>query len=83
MASTTHPPCTPQTATRGLDPVEELDPLERMRKRYGLDAAAEQRRLQQSVPIPSLEEELLKTQREVNIKDFDYVPVPRTEDEEG
>ena len=83
MAYTTHPPCTPQTATRGLDPVEELDPLERMRKRYGLDAAAEQRRLLQSVPIPSLEEELLKTQREVNIKDFDYVPVPRTEDEEG
>lgn len=66
--------------------MEEMDPLERMRRRYGLDAAAaaaaEQRRMH-SVPIPSLEEELLRTQRKVNIRDFDYVPVPRTEDEES
>ena len=63
-----------------------MDPLERMRRRYGLDAAAtaaaEQRKMQ-SVPIPSLEEELLKLQLSVNIKDFEYKPVPRIEEEDG
>ncbi len=64
--------------------MEEMDPVERMRQRYRLDgstAPAQQRR-KAAVPIPSLEEELLKVQRSVNIMDFDYKPVPRTADDE-
>ena len=71
-----------------MDAVDEMDPLERMRRRFGLDAAAaatEQHRSKSAppIPIPSLEEELKKVQSTINIKEFDYIPVPRTEDEDG
>jgi hypothetical protein len=32
--------------------------------------------------MPSLEDELESIKRKVNIHDFDYVPVPRTADDE-
>ena len=58
-----------------------------MRKRYGLNAArearaAEQRRIA-SVPIPSLEEELARVHQKINLRDFEYKPVPRPPDDEG
>mmetsp|Transcript_838 Transcript_838/g.1892 ORF Transcript_838/g.1892 Transcript_838/m.1892 type:complete len:101 (-) Transcript_838:517-819(-) len=62
-------------ATRGLESVEELDPLERMRRRYALDRPEQPQ-------ISSLEDELRNMQQTVNIKDFDYKPVPRPADEE-
>jgi hypothetical protein len=68
-----------QAAARGLDRVEEMDPLERMRMRYGLDAESVQK---PQVKISSLEEELEELQRTLDIKNFDYVPVPREEGEE-
>ncbi|KAJ9510192.1 hypothetical protein QJQ45_015670 [Haematococcus lacustris] len=80
-------------ATRGLDSLEEMDPVERMRQRYGLgtDAAGGSRRsLRQAAttaeggqtPLRSLEEELADTLRKVEIRNWDYVPVPRTEVED-
>ena len=76
--------CLLQSATRGLDAVDEMDPLEQLRKRHGLDTpAATEKRVSRSTPIPSLEEELRKVQSSINIKDFDYLPVPRSPDEEG
>lgn len=50
--------------------MEELDPLERMRRRYNLD---QQGQAQVSAPrISTLEEELEDVKRKVNIYDFDY-----------
>ncbi|GIL58097.1 hypothetical protein Vafri_12943 [Volvox africanus] len=78
-----------QNATRGLDLVEELDPLERMRRRYGLQDGAgatgthmpPRRQLAREEP-PSLEAELEDIKSRVDIYNFDYKPVPRpTEDQ--
>jgi len=66
------------SATRGLDSVEEMDPVERMRRRYRISESESKG----SVPIPSLEDELNSVQKSINIYDFDYKPVPRTEEEE-
>jgi hypothetical protein len=55
---------------RGYDPVEEHDPMERLK------------RLATGPAIKSLEDELKDVHSQVNIHDFDYKPVPRTEDEE-
>lgn len=62
-------------ASKGLDSVEEMDPVERMRARYGIDGASAQQ-----VPQPeirSLEEELQDTLSKIDLRDFDYRPVPR------
>ena len=58
--------------------MEELDPLERMRRQYGLDrsGAAPQSH------ITTLEDELERTLKKVDIHNFDYKPVPRPEDDE-
>lgn len=59
--------------------------MERMRRRFELDAAV---KAGGHVParepprIPSLEEELEAIKRKVNIYDFDYKPVPRPADDE-
>ena len=77
--------CLLQSATRGLDAVDEMDPLEQLRRRHGLDtaSAATEKRVSKSTPIPSLEDELRKVHNSINIKDFDYLPVPRSPDEES
>ncbi len=59
--------------------MEELDPMERMRRRYQLDKGGgpPPRR------IPTLDEELASHLKVTNIApDFEYKPVPRTEDDE-
>lgn len=73
-----------QNATKGLEPVEELDPVERMRRRYGLGEGGEGAAggLSASAPIRSVEEELEATLKQINIKDFDYKPVPRQPEEQ-
>lgn len=80
------PPASPrvQNATKGLEPVEELDPVERMRRRYGLGEGGEGAAggLSASAPIRSVEEELEATLKQINIKDFDYKPVPRQPEEQ-
>ena len=70
----------PQIATKGLDALEEMDPVERMRQRYGLDS--NNQRSLGSQPVRSLEDELKTLQETLDINNFDYKPVPRTEDEE-
>ncbi|GLI66821.1 hypothetical protein VaNZ11_010773 [Volvox africanus] len=78
-----------QNATRGLDLVEELDPLERMRRRYGLQDGAgatgsymAPHRQPARRELPSLEAELEDIKAKVDIYEFDYKPVPRpTEDQ--
>lgn len=69
--------------------------MERMRQRYGLgqggaEGTGSAVRGQAATAsgstttrVSSLEEELEDTLRRVNIKDFDYKPVPRPEDEEA
>lgn len=58
--------------------VEEIDPVERMRQRYRLgDSAAST-----EPRISTLEEELEATMKKINLKDFDYKPVPRPEEDE-
>lgn len=50
-----------------------------------LATGAERRAMDKPGPAPklsSLEEELAQLKSKVNIHDFDYVPVPRTDDEE-
>uniref|UniRef100_A0A7S3VLC2 Cytochrome c oxidase assembly protein COX16, mitochondrial n=1 Tax=Dunaliella tertiolecta TaxID=3047 RepID=A0A7S3VLC2_DUNTE len=72
-------------ATKGLDTVEEMDPVERMRQRYGLNEVsgseltqARGGRASVSAPqISSIEEELENTLKKVDIKDWDYKAVPR------
>lgn len=59
---------------RGLQSLEELDPMERMRMRHNLEKP-------RPVHVSSLEEELQKMEQKVNYKEFEYVPVPRTEDD--
>ena len=63
-------PCSFQHQVRGYDAVEEHDPMERLKK------------LATGPAIKSLEDELKDVHSQVNIHDFDYKPVPRTEDEE-
>lgn len=70
----------PQIATKGLDALEEMDPVERMRQRYGLDS--NNQRSLGSQPVRSLEDELKTLQETLDINNFDYKPVPRTDDEE-
>ncbi|KAG2455184.1 hypothetical protein HYH02_001000, partial [Chlamydomonas schloesseri] len=84
-----------QNATRGLDMVEELDPMERMRRRYNLregqagaaaGGAGGGRRggaapAPAAADVPSLEAELEALSKKLDIKSWDYVPVPRTEDD--
>lgn len=72
-------------SSKGIDAVEEMDPVERMRRRYGLDSGgggAPSRQERKAPMIPSLEEELANTMRTIDIKDFDYKPVPRPKDDE-
>lgn len=57
-----------QNSVRGYDKVEEYDPMERMK------------RLATGPAVSSLEQELKHMQETVNIKDFEYKPVPRTDD---
>lgn len=58
-----------QGSVRGYESVEEYDPIERMK------------RLAAGPAVKSLEEELQDMHSRVDIKNFDYKPVPRTEDE--
>jgi hypothetical protein len=72
-------------SSKGIDAVEEMDPVERMRRKYGLDSGssgAQSRQERKAPVVPSLEEELAKTMSSINIKDFDYKPVPRPKDDE-
>eukprot|EP00955_Chlamydomonas_euryale_P037455 350767-Chlamydomonas_euryale.AAC.6 len=73
-----HPGAALQVATRGVDNVEEMDPLERMRKAYGLNATSQQR---EPTRIASIEEELASINSKIDIRDFDYKPVPRPVDD--
>lgn len=59
-----------QSGVRGYDKVEEYDPMERMK------------RLATGPAVSSLEEELKHMQTTVNIQDFEYKPVPRTDDDD-
>ncbi|GFR41304.1 hypothetical protein Agub_g1980 [Astrephomene gubernaculifera] len=70
-------------ATQGLDLVEELDPVERMQRRYGIQHGTAGGAKRPAAPVlPSLEEELEAMKRKVDIYDFDYKPVPRPEEDE-
>lgn len=60
--------------------MEELDPLERMRRRYGLDRNSSSGAAAGGA-MPSLEEELEQILKKVDIHKFDYKPVPREPDE--
>ncbi|GIL79250.1 hypothetical protein Vretimale_16439 [Volvox reticuliferus] len=78
-----------QNATRGLDLVEELDPLERMRRRYGLQDGAgaagsgmAPRRQPAREDFPSMEAELEDIKTKVDIYNFDYKPVPRPDEDQ-
>ncbi len=79
-----------QRATQGLEPIEEMDPVERMRRRYGLTdrggsssaTGDEQPPRKAPPPIPTLEEELNSLRASVDIRDFDYKPVPRPPDDD-
>lgn len=56
----------------GLDQLEELDPLEKLRRKFKLD---------EGPPISSLEEELEAMYQKVKIDNFEYKSVPRPADE--
>lgn len=62
--------CVMQSGVRGYDKVEEYDPIERMK------------RLATGPAVSSLEDELKHMQEHVDIKNFDYKPVPRQPDDE-
>mmetsp|Transcript_19319 Transcript_19319/g.34894 ORF Transcript_19319/g.34894 Transcript_19319/m.34894 type:complete len:98 (+) Transcript_19319:60-353(+) len=62
-----------QSAFKGLESVEEMDPLEKMRRHYGLDRASHN--------MTSLEEELESIKNKYDSNSFDYKPIPRDEDE--
>ena len=76
-----------RSMSKGLDAVEEMDPVERMRRRYGLDSSpgdshGASRQERKKTLVPSLEEELTKTIKSIDLKDFEYKPVPRPKDDE-
>ncbi|KAG2499242.1 hypothetical protein HYH03_002821 [Edaphochlamys debaryana] len=73
-----------RNATRGLDMVEELDPLEEMRRKYGLENGGKPvvRRRREEPKMSSLEEELEQMNKKVDYRNWDYQPVPRPADEE-
>eukprot|EP00798_Chlamydomonas_sp_ICE-L_P006499 gene6499-3138_t len=65
-----------EKATSGLESLEELDPMERLQRRFKLDEEKAKPK------IPSIDEELADhLQRNPNLKEWDYKPVPRTEDD--
>lgn len=68
LAVLTHPRV--QSGVRGYDKVEEYDPMERMK------------RLATGPAVSSLEEELKHMQKTVDVHDFEYKPVPRTDGED-
>lgn len=70
---TARPLAAPQSGIRGHARVEEYDPMDAVRQRGGQPAGAD---------ISSLEDELREVQQKVDIHSFDYVPVPREEEEE-
>jgi hypothetical protein len=55
---------------RGYESVEEYDPIERMKRLAAAGPA-----------VKSLDDELQDMHSRVDFKNFDYKPVPRTEDE--
>lgn len=59
-----------RSGVRGYQKVEEYDPIERMK------------RLATGPAVSSLEQELKTMQHEVDINNFTYKPVPRTDDED-
>ncbi|KAF6251224.1 hypothetical protein COO60DRAFT_657541 [Scenedesmus sp. NREL 46B-D3] len=59
-----------QSGARGYQKVDEYDPMERMK------------RLATGPAVSSLQEELTTMQHEVDINNFTYKPVPRTDEEE-
>lgn len=59
---------------RGYDKVEEYDPIERM-KRLATGPAVD--------TMPSLEDELKSIHSKVDINNFSYKPVPRTDDDDN
>ncbi|KAG1663397.1 hypothetical protein FOA52_011675 [Chlamydomonas sp. UWO 241] len=65
-----------RAVTRGLDAVEESDPLERMRAAYGIGATHEKK---PAVRVSTIQEELENVKKKIDLSDFEYVPVPRTE----
>lgn len=65
--------CLMQHGARGYDKVEEYDPIERM-KRLATGPAVDS--------MPSLEDELKSIKSAVDIHNFTYKPVPRTDDED-
>lgn len=68
--STLHSVLLTQSGVRGYDKVEEYDPIERMK------------RLATGPAVSSLEDELKHMQDHLDIKNFDYKPVPRQPDED-
>lgn len=60
-----------QGSVRGYENVDEYDPMERLKK------------LATGPAVKSLEDELKEVQHRVNIHDFDYKPVPRTEEDDA
>jgi hypothetical protein len=62
-----------QSGINGYQKVEEYDPMEAVRQRSG-SAALED--------ITSLDDELRAVHQKVDIHNFDYVPVPRDDEDE-
>jgi hypothetical protein len=85
-----------RAGVRGHDKLEEYDPLERLRRMATTTKAttesdggegAKKKRSKSTAPqapdVPSLEEELAAMNRKLgDTRKFEYVPVPRTDEEE-
>lgn len=63
-----------RSGVRGYDKVEEYDPMQRM-KRLATGPAVD-------TTLSSLEDELKAIHQQVDINNFDYKPVPRTDDDD-
>jgi hypothetical protein len=62
-----------QSGISGYQKVDEYDPMEAARQRSGSAALGD---------ITSLDDELREVQQKVDIHNFDYVAVPRDDDDE-
>mmetsp|Transcript_4547 Transcript_4547/g.7756 ORF Transcript_4547/g.7756 Transcript_4547/m.7756 type:complete len:109 (+) Transcript_4547:205-531(+) len=68
-------------ASKGIGAVEEMDPMERMRRRYNIGAGAGESAASEP-EMSSLEDELKDTLSKMDLRTFEYKPVPRTAEED-